>query len=66
MKDDVISPVFNAVLSKKRPSFEEQKLFRKKTKTILNYCQRLKVYNQRVSAKVTKFVEHVQNLKVQH
>ena len=37
MKDEVISPIFNAILSNKRPSFQEEKLFCKKTKPIFNY-----------------------------
>lgn len=61
MNDEVISPVFmqfNRVNPSKRQSFEEQKLFCKKTKPILNYWQRLRIKNEEVLVKKTKSIEH--------
>ena len=59
MNDEVISPVYDAILSKKRPSFEEQKLFTKKTKTILNYWQKLKINDQGLLVNSTKSVDQI-------
>ena len=44
----------SSFIKKTPPSFEEQKLFCKKTKPILNYWQRLRIKNEEVLVKKTK------------
>ena len=58
LNDEANSPVFIQLYKKTPPSFEEQKLFCKKTKPILNYWQRLRIKNEEVLVKKTKSIEH--------